>query len=182
MVDLSVRGFDEYFRCVCEGMKVSVAVGRVAEVCGVSVRTVYGWKSDGDWDRRVGERRVLLNRELVEECGGVLDGEVKDFRRGFVRLLRGLVAEVERCGEVRVTNVKELVAVMRLCVDLERELDLGDRRVVSADYDRVSHVSEINGLLERLDDGGGRDGLLEREADVLELDDDDGVSGVDVEG
>ena len=145
-----VEAFEEYFKLTSTGCRTKEACRRVADKFGVSLRTVFTWKKKGAWDVRCTERSVAVNRNLVEKLRQQSDKYVEDFRKPFVEILDGLIDNCITAGDVQVANVKELLACMELSVRLQKELDMGNVPVVSAEYSREKHIDEINGLLGKL--------------------------------
>lgn len=149
-----LRAFERFFALTRTGVKTSVAMRSISDELGVSVRTLYSWKKRGDWDRRCVERSVEVNERLKGLLSEESDSFVGDFRRPFIEILNGLVEACVSAGEVRISNIRELVSVIELSTRLQRELDLGNARIVSSDYSHEKHMDEINSVLRRLSDDG----------------------------
>lgn len=55
-----------------------------------------------------------------------------------------------RAGEIRINSVKELIAVMELSVQLQKELDMQDIPIISAEYSPDKHIKAINDVLAKV--------------------------------
>ena len=148
-----VRAFELYFRLTSTGVKTSAAMRQISDEVGISVRQLYVWKKQGEWDRRCVERSVELNETLSGLLKEESDEYVGDFRKPFVKILNTLVEDCFRGvneDKVEITNVRELVSVIELSVKLQKEMQFDMPEIVSAEYSREKHVAEINKVLDRL--------------------------------
>jgi hypothetical protein len=145
-----LRAFEQYYSLTKTGILPSVAVTTIANDLDVSTRTVYEWKKKGQWDKRATERSMKANEELAQEIKEEADNAVKDQRRPYIKILNGLIGKCMRAGEIQINNVKDLIAVMTLSVQLQKELDMQDVHIISAEYSPDKHIKAINDVLAKV--------------------------------
>lgn len=145
-----LRAFEQYYSLTKTGISPSVAVTTIANDLDVTTRTVYKWKKQGQWDKRATERSIKANEELAQEIKEEADNAVKDQRRPYIKILNGLIGKCMRAGEIQINTVKELVTVMELSVQLQKELDMQDVPIISAEYSPDKHIKAINDVLARV--------------------------------
>ena len=145
-----LRAFEQYYRLTKTGISPSVAVTTIANDLDVTTRTVYKWKKEGQWDKRATERSMKANKELAEEIKEEADNAVKDQRRPYIKILNGLIGKCMRAGEIQINSVKELIQVMQLSVQLQKELDMQDVPIISAEYSPDKHIKAINDVLAKV--------------------------------
>lgn len=145
-----LRAFEQYYSLTKTGISPSVAVTTIANDLDVSTRTVYGWKKKGQWDKRATERSIKANESLAQEIKEEADNAVKDQRRPYIKILNGLIGKCMRAGDIQINNVKELIQVMTLSVQLQKELDMQDVNIISAEYSPDKHIKAINDVLARV--------------------------------
>lgn len=145
-----LRAFEQYYSLTKTGILPSVAVNTIANDLDVTTRTVYGWKKKGQWDKRATERSMKANEELAQEIKEEADNAVKDQRRPYIKILNGLIGKCMRANEIQINNVKDLLAVMTLSVQLQKELDMQDINIISAEYSPDKHIKAINDVLAKV--------------------------------
>lgn len=145
-----IQAFEKYYALTKTGIKPSVAVTTIANELDVSTRAVYKWKKKYEWDKRATERSIKANKELAETIKEESDKAVKDMRTPYIKILNGLIGKCMRANEIQINNVRDLIQVMQLSVQLQKELDMQDVHIISAEYSREKHVKEINTVLSKL--------------------------------
>lgn len=145
-----LRAFEQYYSLTKTGISPSVAVTTIANDLDVTTRTVYQWKKKGQWDKMATERSIKANQQLAEDIKEEADNAVKDQRRPYIKILNGLIGKCMRANEIQINNVKDLIQVMQLSVQLQKELDMQDIPIISAEYSPDKHIKAINDVLAKV--------------------------------
>lgn len=145
-----LRAFEQYYSLTKTGVSTSVAVTTIANDLDVTTRTVYDWKKKGQWDKRATERSIKANEDLAQEIKEEADNAVKDQRRPYIKILNSLIAKCMRAGDIQINNVKDLINVMSLSIQLQKELDMQDVNIISAEYSPDKHIKAINDVLAKV--------------------------------
>ena len=150
MSNKQLRAFEQYYSLTKTGIPTSVAINTIANDLDVSTRSVYKWKKEAQWDKRATERSIKANEELADEIKEEADNAVKDQRRPYIKILNGLIGRCMRANEIKINSVKELIQVMTLSVQLQKELDMQDVPIISAEYSPEKHIKAINDVLAKV--------------------------------
>lgn len=150
MANKELIAFEKYYALTKTGIDPSVAVRTIANELDITVRTVYNYKKKGQWDKRATERSIKANEELAKDLKEESDKAVKDQRKPFISILNRLIGVCVKKNEIEIKNVRELLQVMELSVQFQKELDMQDVPIISAEYSPEKHIKEINSVLAKV--------------------------------
>ena len=142
--------FEKYYQLTQTGVKTTSAIQNIANELDVSVRTVYKWKKSGQWDKRATERSIETSKKIQQDLARKGDDVVTDFRKPFIKMLNRLVMRCMKADKLEIQSIKELLDVMELSTRLQKELDMVNVPIISAEYSREKHIKEINTVLGKL--------------------------------
>ena len=108
--------FSYWFALTEKGHTISESVNATAEHCGVSVRSVWVWYDEFDWDERARLKREDINRRIEEQENQTL----AENRANYLKILHKLLDDYIKDGfPVQIETVKDLETVIRNCLVLQ---------------------------------------------------------------
>ena len=108
--------FSYWFTLTEKGHTISESVNATAEHCGVSVRSVWVWYDEFDWDERARLKREDINRRIEEQENQTL----AENRANYLKILHKLLDDYIKDGfPVQIETVKDLETVIKNCLVLQ---------------------------------------------------------------
>lgn len=108
--------FSYWFALTEKGHTISESVNATAEHCNVSVRSVWTWYDEFDWDERAREKREDINRRIEEQENQTL----AENRANYLKILHKLLDDYIKDGfPVQIETVKDLETVIKNCLVLQ---------------------------------------------------------------